>query len=432
MVKSHIHIIGGGLAGLSSAVFLSHQQELQINLHEGSRVFGGRARSFYDPALQRLIDNGTHLILSSNETVFKYLQTLNSEDQLISSGKPFFPFIDLEENKRWNICLSKGKIPWWLFSSKSNVPDYRLKELISFYHLLKASDKDTVADCLVEGQLSRRLLWPFSISVLNTTNERASAILLSSVIKQSLAKGGMKCIPYLAREGLSETFVYPALSLIKVQGGQAYTQSRLVELHVNDDRIDYFITSRGKVELGQKDKVILAIHPYALTQLLFPIAREIKIPNQFESILNIHYAVDFKLNTKGSVNRARFIGVIGGISEWIFIKAGVISVTVSAANRLTGCSTENLINLIWKEVQFVLNPIVDSNLPEIVPPHRLLWEKRASFLASNEQLKLRSSCYTPLKNLFLAGDWTETGLPSTIEGAMRSGWSAAQAVSCLS
>ena len=131
---------------------------------------------------------------------------------------------------------------------------------------------------------------------------------------------------------------------------------------------------------------------------------------------------------KGSVEKARFIGVIGGISEWIFVKDGVISVTVSAANRFTGSDPENLSKLIWQEIRKTLEPFLFSLLPEDVPSYRLLWEKRASFAATIEQNKRRPSCYTICPNLFLAGDWTATGLPSTIEGAIRSGYKAAQAI----
>lgn len=428
MARKRIHIIGGGLAGLSAAVSLSSRSDAQIILYEASPSFGGRARSFYDTKLDRLIDNGNHLILSGNDAVFDYLKSIDSVDSLTGSGYPLYPFFELDENQRWDVLLSKGRIPWWLFNKKHRVPGFKFPELMALWNLAKANHEQTVADCLVNGEFSRRLLKPFAISVLNTSCEVGSAALLGSVVRQSLLKGGKACIPYFPQEGLSETFVNPALSLIQLQGGKVHFTSRLVELHEQAGRIDYFIINNEKIEVAAADQIILATSPHVTKQLLTPILPRLRVPDQFESILNIHYKVDRQLKLKGSIQQAKFVGVIGGISEWIFIKNGVISVTVSAANRFTGSDPENLAHLIWQEILRVLQADLVSSLPEITPLYRLLWEKRASFAATIEQNKRRPSCYTTCHNLFLAGDWTATGLPATIEGAIRSGFKVSQAI----
>lgn len=428
MAKQQIHIIGGGLAGLAAAVSLSQRSDAQVILYESSPSLGGRARSFYDAHLDRTIDNGNHLILSGNEAVFKYLNLIDATNSLMGSGYPLFPFVDLEEDKRWDLLLSKGRFPWWIFFAKHRVPDFKFPELFALWKLLKADTQQTVADCLVNGQLARRLLKPFAVSALNTSCDAGSALLLGSVVRQSMMKGGKACIPYFPKEGLSETFVQPALSLIALQGGKIHTKSRLSELHVHEGKIDYFVMNNEKIEVGPQDKVVLALSAHVAEQILGALCPKVKVPNQFESILNLHYAVNPNLRVKGSVDKAKFVGVIGGISEWIFIKPGVISVTVSAANRFIGCQHENLASLIWQEVYEVLSPFVQTFLPEAIPHYRLLWEKRASFVATVEQNHRRPSCYTPYQNLFLAGDWVATGLPATIEGAIRSGFGAAEAV----
>lgn len=426
-MAKHIHIVGGGLAGLSAAVSLSGQPDIRISIYEGSPSFGGRARSYNDSGLNRLIDNGNHLILSGNEAVFKYLWKIGATQSLTGPKVPLFPFVDLEENKRWDLLLSKGKFPWWLFSSKKRVPGFHFPELLSLWNLVKANSRQTVADCLINGEFARRLLQPFSVSALNTSCEMASASLLGSVIKQSLLKGGKACIPYFPKEGLSESFVKPALSLLKLQGGGLHLTSRISEIGVQNNRVDYFVVNGEKIVLGPQDTLILALHAYVAEKILRPICPNIQIPNQFESILNLHFAVDRDLKIHGNIGRAKFVGVIGGISEWLFFKDGVISVTISAANRFTGCKPENIVPLIWQEIQKVFNPVLSKPLSEQVPVYRLLWEKRASFMASAEQNNRRPGCYTPFSNLFLAGDWTATGLPSTLEGTIRSGFNAAQA-----
>lgn len=428
MARKHIHIIGGGMAGLSAAVALSSRSDSQVILYEGGRSFGGRARSFYDAKLDRLIDNGNHLILSGNEAIFDYLGRIGAVETLTGPKEPLFPFFDLETDKRWDLALSKGRIPWWLFQKDARVPDVRLPELLALWKLLKAKNWQTVADCLVNGQFARRLLIPFAISALNTACETGSALLLGSVIRQSLSKGGNACIPCFPEEGLSETFVDPALSLIQVQGGKIHTTSRLSEIHAQDGKVDYLVINNEKIEIEPEDKVILAVSPHVAQQLLAPVLPEIQIPDRFESILNLHYRIENIPYFRGSVQKAGFIGVIGGISEWIFVKKGVISVTISAANRFTGSDPENIAQLVWREIGSVLNRELLEPLPSEVPVYRLLWEKRATFEATPEQNARRSSCYTPYRNLFLAGDWTATGLPSTLEGAIRSGFKAAQAI----
>ena len=114
------------------------------------------------------------------------------------------------------------------------------------------------------------------------------------------------------------------------------------------------------------------------------------------------------------------MGVIGGAAEWIFRKRGVLSVTVSAADRFVERAAPELRDLFWRDVA-----IAYHLPPRPVPPARIVKERRATFLASPEQLKRRPQQTTAWRNLLLAGDYVDTGLPATIEGAIRSGFAAA-------
>ena len=113
------------------------------------------------------------------------------------------------------------------------------------------------------------------------------------------------------------------------------------------------------------------------------------------------------------------MGMVGSLSEWVFVKPGVVSITISAANRHAAQDPVAVAQHVWQEVRTALH------LPEPIPPWRVLREKRATFSATPEQDRKRPSSATTLRNLVLAGDWTATGLPSTIEGAIRSGRKAA-------
>jgi len=116
------------------------------------------------------------------------------------------------------------------------------------------------------------------------------------------------------------------------------------------------------------------------------------------------------------------LGVVGGTCEWIFSLPGRMAVTISAADRFFKLDREELARLIWAEVAAV------SGLPATLPPWQIVRERRATFAATPEQNALRPKAETAWQNLVLAGDWTATGLPATLEGAIRSGYRAAELV----
>ena len=111
--------------------------------------------------------------------------------------------------------------------------------------------------------------------------------------------------------------------------------------------------------------------------------------------------------------------MVNGTVEWIFAFSDRISVTVSGADRLVDMDRQALAALLWKDVAAV------HDLPDDVPPWQVVKEKRATFAATPEQDARRPKAKTRWENVFLAGDWTATGLPATIEGTLRSGRNAA-------
>ncbi|MBF0889288.1 MULTISPECIES: hydroxysqualene dehydroxylase HpnE [Gluconobacter] len=419
---SHVHIIGGGLAGLSAAIELAAQA--RVTVYEAGPACGGRARSFHDRSLDARIDNGNHLILSSNDLTFRYLDIIGARHTLTGPGLPIFPYYDLEDSLAWTLRLSKGKLPFWALPGGRRVPGMKLSELASLGRFLRAGDRTTVESCLSSGQLSRRLLIPFAISVLNTDVHTGSAKLLGNVIRKSLAKGGMACCPWFPAVGLSETLIDPAVAYLKRFHGDVRTGVRVSAVEQQNGRATALETGEGRIELGPEDQVILAV-PGPVAQSLLP---GLTAPDAFESIANAHFRLPEKVQARGVVAQAGFVGLVGGISEWIFLKGDILSVTVSAANRYADRSNNELLATIWSEIRRALDPVLSQPLPVAIPPSRLVWEKRATFAATPEQNLLRPGARTDLVNLALAGDWTETGLPSTIEGSIQSGL---QAVSAL-
>jgi hypothetical protein len=137
------------------------------------------------------------------------------------------------------------------------------------------------------------------------------------------------------------------------------------------------------------------------------------VPDEFCAIINAHFRIDLPAGT------SPMIGVIGGTAEWIFVFEDRVSVTVSAGDRLVDMDRETLAKLLWRDIATV------HGLGPDMPPWQIVKEKRATFAATPEQNARRPVAQTSWSNLFLAGDWVQTGLPATIEGALRSGEHAA-------
>jgi squalene-associated FAD-dependent desaturase len=399
------------MAGLSAAVGLT-QQGWGVTVYEAGPAAGGRCRSYFDRGLGCRLDNGNHLLLSGNGAAMAYLQTIGAMDSLGGPGVPLFPFIDLPSGERWTLRPSQGRIPWWIFSPARRVPGTGFRDYLTLLALRKAGRTASVTDVLSRGVLYRRLLEPLAVAALNTPPETGLAHLLTAVVDETLMRGGAACVPLFPRQGLSESLVDPAVAWLGARGGAVVTGRRIAGLGIAGGRVTALETPDGPVPVEEGDTVVLAVPPWVATDLL----PDLVAPDAFEAILNIHFRV------AADPGPAGFLGVVGGTAEWIFVKDGVVSITVSAANRLVDLPAEALAERVWEDVKTALG------LPDPMPPVRVVKEKRATFAATAAQETRRPAARTSLGNLVLAGDWTATGLPATIEGAIRSGRTAANLI----
>ena len=408
---SAVHIIGAGLAGLAAALDLAGAGR-RVVVHESGPACGGRCRSYDDRELGCRIDNGNHLLLSGNRAAMRYLDLLGTRETLGGPGKPVFPFVNLATGQRWCVRPNAGLLPWWLLTPGRGVPGARLRDYAGLLRLRTAGADATVAGSLPHNALYTNLIEPLAVSALNTPTASGSARLFWAIVAESLARGGAQCVPHFPKEGLSESFVSPAIARIEALGGQVRTSHRISALVAEQGRIVRLAAPDGSVELAAEDWVVLAA-PAPVSGALLP---ELSVPDAHEAILNLHYKLQVDPGEAG------FVGLVGGMAEWVFVKPEVVSVTISAANRLLDQPGEALAPAIWAEVCTALDIVAP------MPPWRLIREKRATFAATPAQHKRRPPATTALSNLVLAGDWTDTGLPATIEGAIRSGFAAARHV----
>ncbi len=408
---SRVHVIGAGMAGLAAAIAVVDAGR-PVTLYEAGPAAGGRCRSYHDKELGCRIDNGNHLWLSGNRSIAGFLRRVGSEATQGGPATAMFPFFDLPTGRRWTVRPNPGRLPWWILAAARNVPGARLGEYAGLVALLRAGPDATVAEVVRPGALYHKLLEPLVIAALNTAPATGSARLMAAVMRETLARGGNACIPAYPRDGLSATFIDPALAALRKAGAEVQLGRRVTALPVANDRVAAIGTADGPIQLAEGEAVILAV-PAPVAQTLRP---GLMAPESVEAIVNLHYRCDADPGVAG------FVGLLGGTAEWLFVKPGVVSVTISAANRLVERAASDLAATVWPELCAALG------IQQLLPAWRVVKEKRATFAATPTENRKRPGARIGLANLALAGDWTDTGLPATIEGAIRSGHTAAAAL----
>jgi squalene-associated FAD-dependent desaturase len=403
-----VHVIGAGLAGLSAAVTLAGARR-KVQLYEAAGHAGGRCRSYHDETLGMRIDNGNHILLSGNGSALAYLAEIGALDRVSGPDSACFAFVDLESEKAWTINLGSGRVPLWIFQKQKRVPETRARDYFALLPLSVWRGRETVAEAVrCAGPLYRYLLHPMLLAVLNNDPGTSSARLAASVLRETVARGGRFCRPLVAVDGLGAAFIDPALQYLGAHDVPVRFGWTLRSLDISGSVVRELNFGDMTVALQDGDAVILTVPPQAAGRLL----PGLNPPDEFRSIANIHFRVEDPLPIPS------MLGVINGAAQWIFQFPGRVSVTIS--NFGGHESREALAARVWREIMRITG--CDMRLP----PWQVILERRATFATVPAQEAKRPGMRTSLQNLFLAGDWTATGLPPTIEGAIRSGHRAAQ------
>ena len=411
-MQNTVHIIGAGISGLSAAIRLVNAG-FMVHLHEATQQAGGRCRSYFDAATNLTIDNGNHLLLSGNRHALAYARSIGTEAGLVGPKRAQFPFVDLATGQRWQLDLGESRLPLWVFDESRRVPDTGLRDYLALMPLIWAAQSKLVGDAIpCEGTLYQRLVQPLLLAALNVDPPEGSAGLAGAVVRETLLAGGQACRPLIAREGLSAVLVEPAIRLLQDKGASVQFGHELREFGMSAGRVGELKFGGDSVAIGPDDAVVMAVPPRPAASLL----PGLKTPTKFRAIVNAHFRFD------PPKDMPPLLGVVGGLVEWLFAFPQRLSVTISNGDRLVDMPREELAQAIWQDV------CKAGGVQGDLPPWQIVRERRATFEATPEQNALRPRAATAWKNLFLAGDWTDTGLPATIEGSVRSGNRAADLV----
>jgi hydroxysqualene dehydroxylase len=407
-----VHIIGAGISGLAAAVRLANAG-CKVHVHEATQQAGGRCRSYFDAATNLTIDNGNHLLLSGNSHAVAYARSIGTEAGLVGPKSAQFPFVDLSTGQRWQLDLGDSRLPLWVLDEARRVPDTGLLDYMALMPLIWAARSKRVGDTIsCEGTLYQRLVQPLLLAALNVDPPEGSAGLAGAVVRETLLAGGQACRPLIARDGLSAVLVEPAIELLKGKGASIQFGHELREFGLSTGNIGELKFGKDNIAIASDDAVVMAVPPRPAAMLL----PGLKTPTKFRAIVNAHFRFD------SPKDMPAILGVVGGLVEWLFVFPQRLSITISNADRLVELPREELVQAIWRDI------CKAAGMQSELPPWQIVRERRATFEATPEQNALRPGAVTSWKNLFLAGDWTDTGLPATIEGSVRSGNRAADLV----
>jgi squalene-associated FAD-dependent desaturase len=403
-------VVGAGLAGLSAAVRLV-QAGMAVRIADSAAHAGGRCRSYHDPQLNQTIDNGNHLVLAGNGAVARFRAAIGADAPLAGPEHADFAFADLRDGTHWSIRLNDGPLPWWVLAPGRRVPGSRARDYIGLARLLSGKPSDTVAARIVPtGTVWDKLIEPILLAVLNTPPALGSARLTAAVLRQSLLRGGRASRPRIAQPSLAAAFIDPALAWLAAHHTPLMMGRRLRAVVLGDELVTALDWGNGPEPVADDEAVILAVPPWVARDLV----PSITAPDAFHAIVNGHFAFVPPPGTP------TMLGLLGATAEWLFAFPDRISVTVSAADALVDCDRDVLAQRFWDDIQRALG------FAAPMPRWQIVKERRATFSATPAQDALRPPARTRWRNLFLAGDWTQTGLPATIEGALLSGETAAR------
>lgn len=433
-------ILGGGVAGISAAVRLA-DAGLKPVLIESRPVLGGRVRSFRHAETGDEIDNGQHLLMGCYHDTLRLLERLGTRNSLELQPALSVEFRDLKGNR--SVLTAPTGIPAPLdvliamlrFRSLSFSERLGLIRLGISAKLKEPRPDETVGhylERLGQSPQARTWLWdPIILATLNTPAEEASAKLFSQIMRLAFLGTGQDSRLGIPRSGLSDLFGIPAERYITEKGGEVITGEPV--RYIEREGQQFHVTTKNGT-IFTTDRLLAALPWRGFQMLVRPLISKgpDTTPQEIahNPIISIYLWFDQDLRTI-----PEFAAMVGGTVEWVFnrrkilpeqnaLYPGLLCCVTSAADATVHQESTALINTAEQELRKAFPELGSARLLTA----QVIKEKQATFAATPDTEKLRLPESGILPGLFLAGDWTKTDLPGTIEGAVRSGFRAAEAI----
>ncbi|HVP99342.1 MAG TPA: FAD-dependent oxidoreductase [Roseiarcus sp.] len=405
-----VHVIGAGAAGLAAAQALVSSNLCDVVVHESKSHPGGRRRSFYDAALGIDVDAGNFPILSGWKSVLALIEAAGARGEWREEGEPGVAFADLTTGERWRLTPNAGRTPWWLLSSRRRGKPFRLADYWGARRLLSPSPTATVASCAPRGAAYDRLWRPLVLAALNCPPESASAKLAGSVLRELLKTGGagMRLLTPIRHFG--RAFIEPLTKRLMREGAALRFERKLVSIEAGPERVTGLEFAHDRIDLSPRDAVILAT-PWPVSASLVP---GLSPSGDASAALTIHFAAPPPTKSEAVV------GAVNGAFDWLFCYRDRISITINDAAAKIDSARDTLSAECWRGVAAL------TGLSDELPAWRVVLSRRASFLATPEEVRRRPSPCTNWRNLFLAGAYVGGPQPEGLEGSVRSGERAAK------
>lgn len=434
-------IVGGGLAGLAAAVGLTAKGE-RVTLLESRSFCGGRAYSYAAPVVGDTIDNGQHVMLGCYHATMDYLSLIGSRHFLDIQPQLAIPFLQDANHVEKLHCprlpsplhLLAGIFSfcgvgdaWSLFRHRRELLDNPALHYLAW-------DQLSCAEWLEKNRISKegiRRFWePLVLAVMNDSPARVSAAPFLSALHRIVSGTPEDASLAISRVGLSDLFVVPALKFLKERGSDVQTGVTVSKLIFQDNRIVSLSTLSG--ETLPITKIIFAIPPRSLEKLLTEVPGTIVLREMLSCweespILSVYLWYD------RPVVDEPIVGLWGSPFHWIFNRSALVSpspsgeggvrgkscvtLVVSGASDFDKMSREDVVSEAIRTMNRYFPKSLEANLV-----HRLVSrEPHATVRLAPGTQRLRAAIKSPWSNAQFIGDWTDTHLPATIEGAIASG-----------
>jgi squalene synthase HpnD len=423
-------VLGAGYAGLAAAKELILRGH-EVTLIEGRALLGGRAHSFVDAKSGLVLDNGQHILMGCYHETLALLRQMGVMDRLYSPPRLEVPFVS---TKGRSVLAATAPDPLHLFSALLGFGELTAADKMSAVKLAVRMrlGQEPRSDESVETWMRRwkqtpnliRALWePLCIAALNEPVATGSAQLFATVIRRTFLAGAADSTILLSRVGLSELFAPEVRKLIEMCGGSVRLQSPVTSLEFEGTKLREIKLSDGT---SIRPEAVISALPWHVLRGLLPGDSKLsracgKI--QDAPIVSLHLWLD------RPILKEPFVGLLDSPVHWVFSREHIhganpvgqegyiVTAVVSGARDLVEKSGAELEELTLAELAKFLPEARDVKVL-----HRMVYKARsATFAATPETEPLRPDATTEWSNFWLAGDWTHTGLPATIEGAVASG-----------